>query len=134
MNVSRSKSGLPTICESGGGMTNTGCATVICGHEGEKIEPLWVPRGYSNGEHAGFVAKQGMCIVEADHDRSREYVSVRVIHRIGNKDDPDELFLELIGEWENNDGTIPARFEAARKAALGKSYCYHCREPHYILE
>ena len=134
MNVGRSKSGLPTITECGGGMSNTGYATVICGANGERIEPLWVPRGYSNGDHAGFVAKVGMCIVEASHGRSREEVSVRKIKRIGNKDNPDELFLELIGEWENNDGTIPAEFEEARRAALVKSCCYHCREPHFILD
>ena len=134
MECGRSKSGLPTLCEEGGGMTNTGGARIITGPKGERMKPLWVPRGYSNADHAGFVIHVGMCVIDAWHNRETESVRVERITQIGTVDSPDELLTELVEEWENNDGTLPSEFEAARKAALEKSYCYHCRDPHYIEE
>lgn len=128
MRVGRSKSRLPTITENGGGMSNTGSATIVCGSNGEKIKPLFVPRGYSNGDHAIFVARPGMCIISAGHSRQYETVIVKRIVKIVG----DELELVIVGEWENGDGTIPAEFEAAQKAAMDKAHCYHCRSPFYI--
>jgi len=134
MNVGRSKTGLPTITESGGGMTNTGYCTVVCGKNGEALKPLFVPRGYSNGDHAIFVAQPGMCLVNASRDRGGETVTVERIKAIGTNDDPDELITEVIYEYENGDGNIPAKFQPPVDAALGKAYCYHCREPHFIKD
>ena len=132
MKCGRSKSGLPIFCEEGGGTSNTGEARIITGPNGERVKPLWIPRGHSNADHAGFVIHVGMCVVDAWHNRETESVKVERITRIGTADSPDEVSTELVGEWENNDGTLPPEFEAARKVALGKSHCYHCREPHYV--
>ena len=132
MNVGRSKSGLPTLTENGGGATNTGYATLVCGPNGERVKPLWIPRGYSNGDHAGFVVQAGMCIINAEHVRSQEYVCIYRITRIGDGNDPDKLVSYVVGEWENNDGNLPDCFDVVVQAAISKAHCYHCREAHYI--
>jgi hypothetical protein len=137
MQVERSRSGLPTIDEYGGGKTNTGNATIVCGPNGEKVKPLFVPRGYSNDVHAIFVAKIGMHIIDAEHDRRSESATVSRIVSIGGKNeysgeyDADTLVLEEIGGYENGDSDAPEMFNEAIDAAIRKSKCYHCREPHY---
>ena len=132
--VGRSKSGLPTILESGGGASNTGSAVIVTGEHGDKVKPLFVPRGYSNGDHAIFVAKVGMHLVKAGHDRGGESATVHRIDAIGTLEDQDELVTLEIGGYEDGDSNAPAEFENAINAALKKSRCYHCREPHYISE
>ena len=128
MRVERSKTGKPTITESGGGSSNTGGATIVCGPNGERVKPLFIPRGYCNGDHAIFVAKPGMCIVSASHDRRGESVTVsKIVAIVG-----ENLELETIGEWEDGDGTIPPQFNDAQEAALSKAHAYHCRSAFYI--
>ena len=83
--VGRSKTGLPTVSESGGGATNTGGCRIICGANGERIRPLFVPRGYAQGEHAVFVAKVGLHIIEQSHSRAGETLTVWRITGIGGK-------------------------------------------------
>lgn len=130
--VGRSKTGLPTVTENGGGATNTGGCQVVCGAGGEKVKPLFVPpRGYSQGEHAIFVAKVGMHIIEQSHSRAGETLTAWRITGIGNADEPDALELIKVGEWENGDGNIPEFLQAAADAASAKGHCYHCRETHY---
>lgn len=130
--VGRSKTGLPTVTESGGGSTNTGGCIIVCGPSGEKVKPLFVPRGYSNGEHAIFVARVGMHIIEQSHSRSGESITAWKIVGIGRPNDLEELALEKVGEWENGDGNIPDYLKAASDAASNKGHCYHCREAHYV--
>ena len=134
MKVGRSKTNLPTITESGGGRTNTGYSTIICGKEGERIKPIFVPRGYCNSEHAIFVARIGMHIIEASHDRNGETAFVSRIEKIGNDECPDELIVKDLYSSINGDGNIPEKFENAVDAAIEKANCYHCREPHYIIK
>lgn len=130
--VGRSKTRLPIITESGGGMTNTGGAQIVCGEKGEALKPLFVPKGYSNGEHAIFVASPGMHLADASRDRSGETVTISRIKAIGTEDDPDEMVTEVVYEYKNGDGNIPEKFQGAANAALEKANCYHCREPHFF--
>ena len=133
MKCTRSKTGLPIIAENGGGSTNTGRATIICSEDGTRLTPVFIPRGYSNGDHALFVAYAGKTIVvDACHSRAGEWVTVSQVARIGTNDDQDEIVLQVVGEYENGDGTIPDVFSDAVEAALNKARCYHCREPHYV--
>jgi hypothetical protein len=133
LKVRRSQTGLPVIAESGGGMSNTGEACVICGAKGEKVKPLFVPKGYSNREHALFVARAGMCIVSAWHNRGGEGITISRIMKVGTQEDPDLLVLEEVGSFQNGDGNIPKDFSNAATMALEKSKTYHCREAMYIL-
>ena len=111
-------------------MSNTGDARIICGENGERLTPMFVPRGgYSNGDHAVFVVARGMHIVLAAHGRWGEEASVERITRI---DDGDAIHTEKIGSYSNGDGNIPAAFDDAVAAALGKAKEYHCRMAWYI--
>lgn len=132
MKIRRSKTGKPVIAESGGGMSNTGSSTIVCGPLGQPLKPLFIPKGYSNGEHALFVVGPGMHVISASRDRSGEYVTVRQILAIGIDSAPDELEVEVVAEHQNGDGNIPSELQAAVDAAIEKAFCYHCREPHYV--
>lgn len=44
--------------EKGGGMTNTGSGTVVCGLSGKALRPYYVPKGYCNADHAHFLASK----------------------------------------------------------------------------
>lgn len=116
-------------------MTNTGSATIVCGPGGEPLKPLFIPKGYSNGGHASFVARQGLMIVDAGHDRGGERATISQVVKIGTDDgtDPDKLILQELFNYENGDGNVPEYLQAAVDAALAKSSCYHCREPHFVL-
>ncbi len=132
--VGRSKTGLPTITENGGGATNSGSCQIVCGANGEKVQPLFVPRGTCNGDHAIFVAKVGMHIVSQYHSRDGETVEIRRIDKIGTQNDPDELDLVLVGDWENGDGKFDECFQSSVNAAMQKGHCYHCRESHFSIQ
>lgn len=131
----RSKTGLPTLAECGGGMSSTGSARVICGPHGEALKPLFVPRGYSNGDHALFVVRPGMLVVCAGYDRRGERASVDRIVAIGSGSSfPDEVLLEPLFSVENGDGDIPEYLWPAVQAALDKAHSYHCRRAFFFEE
>lgn len=131
MKVGRSKSGLPTITENGGGMTNTGSATIVCGAEGQKLKTLFIPRGYSNGDHAIFVIEPGEThLVHGWRSRAGEGA---IVEKVIGIDSDDNLEVAVVGEYENGDGNIPPNFQSAVDAALKKCRAYHCRSAHYIL-
>lgn len=132
MKVARSKTGLPTITENGGGMTNTGYATIVCGPQGQALKPLFIPRGYSNSDHAIFVVKPGLThLIHSSIGKWGESCQVKIVTEIN---DQDEIKTETVAEYENGDGNIPSIFQAAANAALTKAKCYHCREAHFIKE
>ena len=132
MKVTRSKTGLPTLTESGGGMSNTGSARVIADERGDKVHPLFIPRGYANGDHAVFVVRPKMLIFTGDHGQWGYRVTVSRIERVGIDADPDELVLTETCSEENGDGNIPETLVPATVAVQEKMHCYHCREPHYV--
>ncbi|HUV95768.1 MAG TPA: hypothetical protein VMX14_13215 [Anaerolineae bacterium] len=127
MQVKRSKSGLPTLTECGGGATSTGSAQIIAGTDGRPVKPQFIPRGYSNGDHATFVIEPGMHVVEASHDRHGERATVHRIARING----DEAVLETVAEYENGDGNVPPSLQDAVDAAIAKAHHYHCRDVHF---
>jgi len=128
--ISRSKTGLPVLSESGGGCTNTGSAQIICNEEGEALKPLFIPRGLFNGEHAYFVIKPKMFVVEYSRDRNGYSVNIWQIKEVLQ----DRVLTTLAFEEENGDGNIPEFLRKAVKAAEEKAYDYHCRSPYYILK
>jgi len=134
MKVARSRSGLPTVSEAGGGYTNTGSATIVAGPGGEKVRPLFVPsRGYACQEHAVFVARPGMLIIQACRSREGTTVEVSRIEHIGTQGAPDELVLVRVGGRSRGDtDAAVAALNEAMDAAAGKAGCYHCRQAHYV--
>ena len=134
LKVKRSKTGLPVLAETGGGATNIGSAMILCGERGEALKPLYIPKGVCWGNHALFVARAGMYIVNHFHNRNHDSIQVFKILGIGSPDDPDDVIMAAKPdyEWEDGDGNIPEFLKAAVKAANEKGYCYHCRAPHFI--
>jgi hypothetical protein len=142
-----SKKGFPTISEGGGGATNTGESRIIAGKDGEKLSPIYIPRrGHlAGGEHAIFIATEGMLICDADHHRCDFTIKIyRIVKlkELGNPQawPPAELdwwaTLEKInefseGEWDHDPSPIDLQLS---EVATDKATCYHCREPHYIAE
>jgi hypothetical protein len=134
LNVRRSKTGLPTLEESGGGATNTGGCIVVCGSRGEKLRPIYRPKGTAFGDHAIFVVTENVHVIQQSHSREGETISVWRITGIGTADDPDVLQLENVGEFKSGDGDIPDYLKDAAEAASLKGHCYHCRHAHYAEE
>lgn len=120
----------PPLLKMVGGETDTGRAVIITGSAGEPVKPMSIPRGYSNGNHAVFIAKVGMHILCAIRGDRFENVSCYRIIAIGSKNNPDALVTEEIVGNSN----APDIFEPAIKAALSKINCYNCRKPHYISD
>jgi hypothetical protein len=133
--IETTKRGLPAMWECGGGLSNTGGATIIAGKHGEKLTPIYIRRsGHLACEnHALFVIDVGDIVVEAYQHRGDFDISVYKIIEIVTVDDKRYAILELInefsqGEWDNEPtGNVMDAVDASIK----KAKCYHCRETHY---
>ena len=62
---------LPALWERGGGMTNTGGATIICGPQGRPKRPVYIRRAghLACDDHALFVVRPGDHVIRASHHR-----------------------------------------------------------------
>lgn len=124
------------ISESGGGMTNTGEAICISSQNGKKMLPYKFS-SYSLGEHATFfITKTAVaCYVNRYHDE----VSITLyLIKVGN----DTRNVDVFKMWHTDpihyiDSIIIdeyVKFIPLIHATIEKSYCYHCRSPHYYSE
>ena len=154
--VERTKKGLPCLWEAGGGFTNTGEATIIASPSGGPKKPVYVRRrGHlANGQHALIPVAVGDYVICANHHRDDFEIFVYRITKILKEEASIEKIAEFFnGEWDNKD--IERVFAAwgagdlesvndiddetynlcrAILAAEEKATCYHCREPHFIVE
>ena len=132
------KKGHPALWEEGGGYTNTGGCIIVCNSDGSKKSPIFVRTGghLACAEHALFSVSVGDVIIYVDRHHRDLQITVKQIISI-TKDDAGYLaevkslgsYSE--GQWDNDD--TEKKFSDAIKAAISKSYCYHCRESHYSL-
>ena len=115
------------IWEEGGGMTNTGHATIITGPNGEKLEPVYIKlRGnLSCGEHALFLLKQGMWVICVD--RKHDQYETNIYHYEGTE-------LISLSYLTSIEISCPSFLEAVIKIAKEKTRHYHCREPYYFIK
>lgn len=129
--LTKTRTGLPALWESGGGASNTGEARIIAGANGEVLKPLYVNgRGHlSCGSHALHVAKPGMIVVDADHHRGDFRI---IVYRIDSVDGDEAAVTALGGYAEGVADDCVETYRDAVEAATSKARCYHCREPHYI--
>jgi len=132
--IERSKKGFPCIWECGGGYTNTGEATIIASQSGGPKKAIYIRnRGpLANDNHALIPVDVGDYIIYANHHRGDFEVTVYKIVRI----EEETAVIEQTncfsrGEW---DVELPAHLEIPVMAVKQKATCYHCREPHYIIE
>jgi len=120
----------PIISESGGGYTSRGWARIICGREGERLRPKFVPkRQLSFGGHADFEASPGLVIIEARRDGASISIMIRRIAAI----EGNTLLTVDVASWADGNGRIPPAFADAVQAAIEKTLCYRCRHAHYML-
>ena len=155
MRLEITKRGLPAIWENGGGSTHTGFSQVIAGENGERLSPIYVRRSgsLSCSNHALFVIKEGMVIIESNHHRedfTGKILRVKKIEkvpcsRIHTADTAPcyicedrgwnfEATVELVAEFSQGEWSIevPENLLPALNAGAEKALCYHCREPHFI--
>ncbi len=115
--------------EHGGGMTNTGSGTVVCGLSGKALRPYYVPKGYSNAEHAFFSVPNAVVTIKGRRRDNNITIKEGRIAREGNL-----AWIEEKELWSGELETLPdifVRFQAAAEAAYQKGNCYHCRCVHY---
>lgn len=133
----RLHNGQPALWERGGGMTNTGHATIIAGPDGERLKPLLVRRrGHlACGNHALLPISQGCYVIHIHYWRKTGFsVTIYRINSISKEEERAEAVLVGLfegGRWVYG---FPAKhLIPAIKAGIEKATCYHCREPHYVL-
>lgn len=95
-----SRSGIPCLWESGGGMTNTGEAVIIAGPSGEKKKPIHIrKRGHlACGEHALIPVEAGDYIITTYRHRA-EYQND--VYKIANVLESKTARKVLIGVFPN---------------------------------
>ena len=140
--IHKTKAGNAALCESGGGSTNTGKATIICGRNGEKLCPIWTG-SHANGTHAIFPvhSDREYHLITARRWTKQGGVYEIKVYRLSNRHrwhdndgketwrmDATLITSRLDGEWTS---PLPEYLEAAVQAAEKKSTCYHCRCMHY---
>ena len=132
--IERTKKGYPALWECGGGCRNTGEATIIASSSGGPKRPAYIRhRGsLANAHHALIILEVGDYIIEANHHREDFEIA---IYRVLNFEEETAVVEQVncfsMGEWDKEP---PAYLEAAIQAAKEKATCYHCREPHFIVE
>lgn len=134
MKIERTKKGLPAMWESGGGMTNTGHATIIANHNGAPKKPVYIRRSgsLSCNNHALFIVEVGDLVIEAGHHRFDFEIAVYRIEAI----DGEEARLSLLHEFSRGEWDVepPADIMKAVEAAQEKAMIYHCRLPVYYID
>ena len=118
--------------EHGGGMTNTGSGTVVCGLNGKALKPYYMPRrGHlACGTHAYFSVPNAVVTVTGYRRDTNVTITEHRIVREGNI-----ARIESKELWRGELEVLPETFEhfrAAAEAAQGKANCYHCRSAHFI--
>jgi len=119
------------VTEHGGGMTNTGSGTVVCGLSGKPLRPYYVPRGghLACGTHAYFSVPNAVVTVTGYRRDDNVTIEEHRIVRDGNV-----VWIESKKLWSGELEVLPesfSRFRAAAEAASAKGNCYHCRCVHF---
>lgn len=120
--------------EAGGGMTNTGNAQIICGPHGEELKPVFVRTGGDRAckEHAKFLVSEGDVVVTVTRHRQDFII---VLERIQSDGTLTSFYRQEEGEITlGSFDDTQEEFSRAVYAAWDKAECYHCREPHYMVE
>jgi len=121
--------------EYGGGATHTGNAQIICGLSGKPLRPYCVPqRGHlAGGTHALFSVPESVIVVSFSHHRGDGDINIRnfSLRKVGEC----KFVVDEFEVWTGKPYDLPisfSKYKSAVDAAVQKSNCYHCREPHYI--
>lgn len=130
------------VWEAGGGMTNTGSATIIASTTGEALKPLFVRRSGNLAceDHAAFAVWEGQKAVKVDTSHHRRDFAIRIYELVATKESLKEKLLWKIAhvyDIEDVKEQIPIKYEKyldAINAAMEKATIYHCRSAIYIKQ
>ena len=133
-----SKSGLATLTECGGSMSNTASCRLIATRYYNAMKPIHVfSRGeLSNLDHAVFVVKEGMIVLEGDKSHGDTQITIsRIVKITPTLDGYCDIELEKInsfaeGDWET---VLPSEAVKFVAAAHDKMSDYHCRRPYWFI-
>lgn len=136
MKLDKTRRGDPAIWESGGGMSNTGRATIVADADGSPLPPIYIRgRGHlACGNHALFLAKPGMVIIQAAHHRRDFSIDVYVIRSITTDQDGEyQADVTRIASFDEGMWAPekPLHLADAIAAARNKALSYHCRTPFF---
>lgn len=126
------KANNPCYWESGGGMTNTGRATIVTDRLYQKLNPLYVKRGgnLANSNHAMLPLRKGFKIIHVKLFRGDYDVKIFEVKSIRSDVATLELIADFSAETERDwEGGLAGD---AIKAGIAKANDYHCKVPHYI--
>jgi len=116
--------------EYGGGMTNTGKATIVCGMHGEKLKPkkIFTTGHLANKIHAEFETSYGHEITcTKSGDTSIIYYYLAFIH--------DSVNIQTQSVWEGPHNSVPNKYKTMKPGiftAYKKANEYHCRRALYV--
>lgn len=131
-----SKSNIPTLTESGCGMTNTGEARIIANNKGNEKKAIYVfTKGHrSCADHAIIPIQKDDIIVEAYRQRDNYLIQLNQIQSINIP--KEEVKVREICTWNSEkNAQIPSKclpFKRAINAAIEKTNIYHANTPIYI--
>lgn len=133
--IELSKKGLPTMWESGGGLTNTGKAFIVSDSKGQPKKPVFIKSSgsLSCAEHALFIIDKNDIVVECKRNRDDFDILLMYISDVNIAQRTAEC--TVLSHWSNgewSDDSIIEEYEDVISAAEEKSRCYHCREAFYI--
>ena len=134
-----SKSGKSVFWECGGAGTNTGIAEIICNRDGSKKTALFFKHGghLAKGQHALFVANTGDFLISVYQHRGDVEITVK---QVGDIVETTEKYITrkviTISNFKNEEWDIepPEYLDTAIRAAVDKSFDYHCRSVYYGIE
>lgn len=139
MKFEKSRSGKAVYWEEGGASSNTGFAKIICNADGSKKTALFFKHGghLSNDKHALFIVDTGDFLIDAYQHRGDVYISVKQVWDIV---ETGENYITRtiinVSKFSNEEWDIepPEYLDTAIRAAVNKSFDYHCRSVYYGLE
>ena len=134
-----SKSGKSVFWECGGAGTNTGIAEIICNRDGSKKTALFFKHGghLAKGQHALFVANTEDFLISVYQHRGDVEITVK---QVGDIVETTEKYITrkviTISNFKNEEWDIepPEYLDTAIRAAVDKSFDYHCRSVYYGIE
>jgi len=131
--IELSKNNIPCMWEKGGGSCNTGNSTIITDKKGSPKKPLYIRKkgSLAGMNHALIPATVGDYFIQAYHHRKDFEIIIFKIEDIKE----DNAFITEKYKFDNGEWDIcPYELLNAVEAAKEKATCYHCREPHYIIQ
>lgn len=128
-----SKSGIPCLWESGGGMTRTGYSTLIADKDGKPKKALFINTSghLACGNHALVPLKLNDYIINHSRKEDASIIYQVVLFDLKNRlAKVKKINSSKYGEWEF---PLTKKFVDVVHHAREKASHYHCRKPYFVI-